>query len=79
MRIVEHHVKRVNIVLDLDAEKDSIKAYDNLGRRLGIEEMSIVKLSGKDPSKLGFEKVHSLIRNSPLFDWSEHLKYELGI
>jgi hypothetical protein len=80
MRMNEHHVKRVNVILDLDAEKDSIKAYVRLTRHVPcLEEISIVKLSGKDPSKLGFEKIHTLIRHSQPFDWSDHLRYELGL
>jgi hypothetical protein len=80
MRMNENHVKHVNVILDLDAEKDSIKAYINLKKQVAtLEEISIVKLNGKDPSVLGFEKIHELIRNSPPFDWSDLLKYELGI
>jgi hypothetical protein len=75
-----YHVKRVNVVLDLDAEKDAIKAYVRLAKQIPcLEEISIVKLSGKDPAMLGFKKIHELIRNSPPFDWSDLLKYELGL
>ena len=64
-RMNEYHVRRVNLVLDLDAEKDSIKAYERLKRQVpSLEEIAIVRLSGKDPSKLGFVHTHTLIRNA---------------
>ena len=80
IRMNEYQVKRVNVILDLDAEKDAVKAYVRLARQIPcLEEISIVKLSGKDPANLGFKKIHTLIRNSPPFDWGDLLKYELGI
>jgi len=79
-RMNEYHVKRVNLVLDLDAEKDSIKAYERLKRQVpSLEEIAIVTLSGKDPSKLGFEQTHTLIRNAKGFDETDLLRYKLQL
>ena len=75
----EHRVKRVNIVLDLDAEDDAVKMYKRLRKEVPcLEEIRLVHLDGKDPSELGFEKIHELIRNSREFDEVELTKYNLG-
>lgn len=79
-RMNEYHVKRVNVVLDWDAESDSIKMYQRLRREVpSLEEISIVRLSGKDPSKLGFDCIHTLIRNAREFDETDLLKYKLQL
>ena len=79
-RMNEYHVKRVNLVLDLDAEKDSVKAYERLKRQVpSLEEIAIVRLSGKDPSKLGFVQTHTLIRNAIEFDETDLLRYKLQL
>ena len=75
----QYHVKRVNVVLDLDAESDSIKMYQRLHREVPMLEIFLVKLDGKDPSKLGFQKTHMLIQNSREFDDSDLLKYKLQL
>ena len=64
----EYHVKRVNVVLDLDAEEDSFKMYERLHRQVPMLDIYMVKLDGKDPSNLGFEKTHELIRKAQEFD-----------
>src|ERR1035437_2069872 len=75
VRMNEYHVKRVNVILDLDAETDSVKAYERLKRQVpSLEEISIVRLSGKDPSKLGFDCIHTLIRNAREFDETDLLR-----
>jgi hypothetical protein len=73
------HVRRVNVVLDWDAESDSMKMYKRLHREVPNVEIHIVKLDGKDPSKLGFQHTHTLIRNAPEFDESDLLRYELQL
>jgi hypothetical protein len=79
-RMNEYHVRRVNLVLDLDAEKDSIKAYERLKRQVpSLEEIAIVRLSGKDPSKLGFVQTNTLIRNAQEFDETDLLRYKLQL
>jgi hypothetical protein len=75
--MIVHGTKRVNMILDNDAIIDSIKNCKMM-MNLGIE-VHLVKLDGKDPSKLGFDKIHRLIRESKQFDYDDLLKYELGV
>ena len=67
-----NHTKRVNMILDNDALDDAVKNYVRL-RRDGIE-VYIVHLDGKDPSEMGFERTHELIRNAREFDEMELTK-----
>jgi DNA primase len=76
-QIILNGTKRVNIILDNDALKDSIKNCEIM-IRLGIE-VALVKLDGKDPSTLGFEKVHELIRKSTPIEFEDLLAYRLGL
>lgn len=76
-KMILNGTKRVNIILDNDALRDSINNCE-LMMRLGIE-VALVKLSGKDPSKLGFQKVHELIRNSKPIEFGDLLAYRLGL
>lgn len=77
IRMIEHHVKRVNVILDLDAEEDSLKMYKTLHRQVPLMDIYMVKLDGKDPSKLGFEKVRALIRNAYEFDEFEYGNFKM--
>ncbi len=79
LAIIHNGVKRVNIVLDLDAEEDAIRNYDMLRKKLDGVEFYIVKLDGKDPSTLGFEKIHRLIRNAELFTEEDLLRHALNM
>lgn len=73
------HVQRVNVILDWDAEEDAIKMYNRLRKDVCGLEIHIVNLNGKDPSILGFERIHSLIKNAPEFDWSDNLRHALQL
>ena len=75
--MIVNKVKRVNMVLDNDAMSDAVKNCQ-LINRLGIE-VSVVKLNGKDPSKLGFEKVHELIQNAKPFGFDDLLEYKVQL
>ena len=68
---------RVNMILDNDAIDDAMKNCKMM-ERLGID-VYLVKLDGKDPSVLGFEKTHELIRNAKQIEFDDMLAYELGI
>lgn len=74
-----YHVKRVNIVLDSDAEADSINIYKRLHKEVPEIEIHIIKLNEKDPSTIGFENIHVLIQNSREFDETDLLKYNLQL
>lgn len=73
-----NNVKRINMILDNDALKDSLKNSFKLlySGPLGIK-IHLVRLNGKDPSVLGFDKMHQLIRNSQELSFKEILKYKL--
>lgn len=75
-KIITNGVKRVNMILDDDAETDAIKNCELL-MKYGVD-IHLVKLQGKDPSKLGFKKVHELIRNSFPFEWKTLIQYKLS-
>lgn len=73
------HVKRVNMVLDDDALEDAVKNYQLLVKDVPGISVFIVKLNGKDPSKLGFLKTHGLIREAEEFTESDLLAYKLNL
>ena len=73
--MILNKTKRVNMILDNDALKDAINNCKKM-MRLGID-VHLVRLSDKDPSVLGFEKIHKLIRESPEFTQSDLLRYAL--
>ena len=73
-----HGVKRANLILDDDAFTDAIKNYELLVNGVPGISVYLVKLSGKDPSKLGFKKTHQLIRNAREFTETDLLAYEQG-
>jgi len=75
--MIVNKVKRINMILDNDAITESIRNCAKI-MRLGID-VYLVKLNGKDPSVLGFEKTHELIRNSTQFTENEQLKYALNL
>ena len=72
-----HRTKRVNMVLDNDAMNDSINNCKMM-MKLGID-VYLVHLDGKDPSVLGFEKIHGLIRESQQFTEDDLLRHALGL
>lgn len=76
-KIILNGTKRVNIILDNDAIHDSIKNCEIM-IRLGIE-VSLVRLDGKDPSVIGFEKIHDLIKKSKIIEFEDLLAYRLGL
>lgn len=73
--IIINKVKRINLILDLDALKDSIKNYEFL-TKLGVE-VSIIELPGKDPSKLGFRSINTLIKHSSPTQFMQLVNYKL--
>jgi len=76
-KMIVNKTKRVNMILDNDAIDDAIKNCKMM-MKLGIE-VCLVRLNGKDPSVLGFEKTHELIRNAKPLEFEDLLKYELGL
>jgi DNA primase len=78
-KMIINKVKQVTIVLDNDARNDAVKNYELIKKSVPHIEIHIVRLSGKDPSKLGFEKVHPLIRNSQEFDFTDLMSHKVGL
>lgn len=79
-QMILNGVKEVNMILDNDAWRDAIVNYKLLLRQIPcLEKIRLVKLNGKDPSKLGFVKTHELIRTTPEFTESDWFRYELGL
>jgi len=64
---ISNKVQSVNIVLDNDALSDSIRISEFLLKN--SIETKLVKLDGKDPSEIGFEKTWEIINNSPVLEF----------
>lgn len=80
--IIVNKVKRVNIILDNDAYSDAIKNWKQIQqfKVSGCDiKVHVIKLDGKDPSVLGYEKVHELIKNSKPFEDEDELAYKIGL
>lgn len=74
--LIENKVERVNMILDNDAIKDALKNAIRLSSYgIGVH---FVKLNGKDPSKIGFEAVHKLIRDSKKMNVKERVALTLS-
>lgn len=65
--LISNKVQSVNIVLDNDALSDSIRISEFLLKN--SIETKLVKLDGKDPSEIGFEKTWDIINNSPVLEF----------
>lgn len=78
-RMIVNGTKRVNVILDDDAVKDAIKNYELLVKSVPGVAVYVIKLNGKDPSKLGFLKTHALIRGAEEFTESDLFAYKLQI
>ena len=67
----QNDVKRINLCLDKDARKDSIKIYEKLYSKIGNDiQICFVELTKKDPNEIGFEEMYNLIKNSKEIDFS---------
>ena len=75
-KLISNGVSRVNMILDDDAIEDAIKNCELFMKR-GIN-IHLIKLNGKDPSKLGFKNVHKLIRDSFPFEWENLIRHKLS-
>jgi hypothetical protein len=75
-RIIENNVRDIYICLDKDALKNSakyVKLFLGEGRNVYF-----VELEDKDPSKIGFEKMQEVIRNTRKATYADVLKMRLG-
>jgi DNA primase len=75
--LVINNVKSVNVVLDNDAIKDSIRICDFLVKN--NIKTKLIQLDGKDPSVLGFSKTWEIINKTPVLDFEYLSKIKLSI
>ena len=75
IKLLESDVPIVNILLDNDALKDSIKICEFLVKN-GIET-KLVLMDGKDPNVMGFEKTWQLIDSCDILDFEKLFKLKL--
>lgn len=73
--IIQSNCPEVNIVLDDDALQDAIRIAEYI-QKIG-KKAKIVKLEGKDPNVLGFEKTVSEIKKTEVLDFSSLIKLRL--
>ncbi len=76
-KLVLNKIKSIYIALDEDALKNTIKLAEeliNLGKKVYV-----VRLKGKDPSEMGFEKFTKLIQKSQPFNYGDLLKLKMSI
>lgn len=74
-QLVLHRTKRVNVVLDNDAMEQAIRMVEELWK-WGID-VHLIKLKEKDPSEIGFNKIHELIENSSPVEFKDIIRYKL--
>jgi len=75
LKILKNNVKDIYIALDKDAIKDSIKIIEEFLRN--DINIHFVQLTDKDPSKLGFNSVWKLIKQSIQMDFRGLIKLKL--
>ncbi len=79
LAMVTNEVKRVNIVLDNDALKQSVDIYDSIeDLQVNKIDIHLIKLEDKDPSVIGFEPVNKLIDTSESLNFSDIIKIKLN-
>ena len=74
-KIIEKKVSHIIISLDEDAFNDSLKMANDF-MNMGID-VRFVKLKGKDPSELGYEKMVSELFNSQRVNFKELMRMKL--
>jgi DNA primase len=76
-KIISNHVKNLYLVLDQDALENVLKNAEEL-ISFGINVFA-VRLGDKDPSELGYEKIHEIINNTKPFDFTELISMKLSL
>ena len=77
IKLLENDVPMVNILLDNDAIKDSVKICDFLIKN--SIPTKLVMLDGKDPNVIGFEKTWQLIDSCDTIDFEKLFKLKIRI
>jgi len=78
--IIENGIMRVNVVLDNDALKNAIRICDFI-EKLKVQEIDVhlIKLTDKDPSLLGFEKINDIINNSKPVEFGDLIRLKMNL
>ena len=76
-KIVDKKVSRVNVILDKDAERESLELCEKL---LGEDiDVRLIRLPGNsDPSDLGKNNMNKLIEKSEKLDFTKIVEMKLG-
>jgi len=79
--LIENGVNRINVCLDNDADKNTIKMVDDIKKFTNEEDIDIrvVELTLKDPNEIGFNKMNELIYSAPEADFSYLFKKRLNV
>jgi DNA primase len=79
--LMENGVSRVNMCLDNDADKETIRLCDNIKKFTNEAEIEvhIVELPLKDPNEIGFERMNQLINSSPEADFTYLFKKRVNL
>ena len=75
MRLIEHGVKEVSIVLDNDAYKNALYISETLIN--DNIKVKLVRMGNEDAADLGFNKIIHRIKETNLLDFSELMKQKL--
>lgn len=75
--LISNKVQSVNIVLDNDALQDSIRISEFLLKN--SIETKLVKLDGKDPSEIGFDKTWDIINNCSILDFESLFRLKINL
>ena len=75
--LISNKVQSVNIVLDNDALQDSIRISEFLLKN--SIETKLVKLDGKDPSEIRFDKTWDIIDNCSVLDFESLFRLKINL
>ena len=75
MRLIEHSVKEVSIVLDNDAYKNALHISETLMN--DNIKVKLIRMGNEDAADLGFNKIIHRIKETNLLDFSELMKQKL--
>ena len=75
MRLIEHGVTEVSIVLDNDAYKNALAMSESLMN--DNIRVKLIKMGNEDAADIGFNKIIQKIKSATLLDFSELMKQKL--
>ena len=75
MRLIEHSVKEVSIVLDNDAFENALHISESLMN--DNIKVRLVRMESEDAADLGFKKVIERINSTNILDFGQLMKQKL--